>query len=129
MKKRFLNSSYLLFCVFCSNFNIWAQPQPKNRQFLDKTMKSSHYGPISKKKTNNLCKVSFFPPKFSFPEFKRKIWREKITLHYGTNQQFSSQLLNIFGPQLSKNWSKKLILADLKLPEELPPHFINKLPL
>jgi hypothetical protein len=25
-------------------------------------------------------KVNFFPPKFSFPKYKRKIWREKLTL-------------------------------------------------
>jgi hypothetical protein len=24
------------------------------------------------------CKVNFFPPNFSFPKYKRKIWREKI---------------------------------------------------
>ncbi len=27
---------------------------------------------------NLLCKVNFFPPKFSSPKYKRKIWREKI---------------------------------------------------
>jgi hypothetical protein len=25
-----------------------------------------------------LCKVNFFPPKFLFPKYKRKNWREKI---------------------------------------------------
>jgi hypothetical protein len=32
----------------------------------------------TKKKTNNLlCKENFFPPKFSFPKYKRKNWLEK----------------------------------------------------
>jgi hypothetical protein len=36
---------------------------------------------FSNSKVNSLlCKVLFFPPKFSFPKYKRKIWREKITL-------------------------------------------------
>jgi hypothetical protein len=25
-----------------------------------------------------LCKVNFFPPKFPFPKYKRKFWREKV---------------------------------------------------
>jgi hypothetical protein len=46
---------------------------------------------------NFLCKVDFFPPKFPFPKYKRKIWREKKLLCKGTRSYWNASKMEFFG--------------------------------
>jgi hypothetical protein len=69
--------------VLVSFFHLYGNFQKNVKSSLTHT-KPTHKNEQNRNETkywkNVLCKVNFFPPKFCFQKYKRKIWREKITL-------------------------------------------------
>jgi hypothetical protein len=84
------SSLFRLLCFF-NDYKIFRNFRAIPRYLL-RQGRPTQVGFTADPKANNLlCKVNFFPPKFPFPKYKRKIWREK---NYFANERGPSQKIN-----------------------------------